>query len=238
MPGNGNSGNGNVVKFPRRRRHARASAKVNKSGRSSVLGMPVMRSTSSTRSAGILDSSQRKTVLLSTPNTSPNCSSVSGGSEVIRYDFRGLSLLMTQHVAPNATACQVPVAREANDWGSGCELPLRMARTTKKITKIHTGKQPNRIHYIVEWAERRGVTQADIVRNVHADKATVSRWFAGVIPSEEYLEPLAGYLELDDVECLFRHPDDDWVLRHFKRASKDTQEDIRAILDRVASRGA
>jgi transcriptional regulator with XRE-family HTH domain len=58
MPGNGNSGNGNVVKFPRR--HARAaSARVTdgasvgyRSGRSSDLGTPVARSTAITRSGG------------------------------------------------------------------------------------------------------------------------------------------------------------------------------------------
>jgi transcriptional regulator with XRE-family HTH domain len=79
--------------------------------------------------------------------------------------------------------------------------------------KIHSGKTPIRSHYIAEWAEKRAMTQADLVRALGADKSTVSRWFDGVIPSSQYLEALAGYLGAEDVPALFRHPDDDWMLR-------------------------
>lgn len=46
------------------------------------------------------------------------------------------------------------------------------------ITQIHKGKTPPRIHYLAEWAEKRGLIQADFAKETGADKGTVSRWFA------------------------------------------------------------
>jgi hypothetical protein len=40
-----------------------------------------------------------------------------------------------------------------------------MARQAKKIERIHRGKEVRRIHYIVEWAKKRGASQADIGAN-------------------------------------------------------------------------
>jgi hypothetical protein len=55
-------------------------------------------------------------------------------------------------------------------------------------------KQPGRLHYIPEWAERRGLRQADVVEGLQGrvDKSTVSRWFAGALPVSEHLEALQG----------------------------------------------
>lgn len=47
-------------------------------------------------------------------------------------------------------------------------------------------KQQQRPHHVAEWAEFRGLTQADISRGVGADKSVVSRWFSGSTPSEDY----------------------------------------------------
>jgi len=99
---------------------------------------------------------------------------------------------------------------------------LRMAQ----VTQIHAGKTPIRRHYIVEWAERRQVTQADLVRATGADKAAVSRWFNhGVIPSEKHIDNVASALNVEDVASLFRHPDDDWLSRMFK--DRDEEERLR-----------
>lgn len=96
--------------------------------------------------------------------------------------------------------------------------------------RIHTGKNPHRTHYIAEWAERRGLKQADLSEELRVDKSTVSRWFAGNIPSEKYLLGLVDVLSLDSVPDLFRHPDEDWLARLFRRRSQEERERMILLL--------
>ena len=96
--------------------------------------------------------------------------------------------------------------------------------------KVHSVKLPQRIHLIVEWAEKRNLSQADIVREVGADKSVVSRWFSGSLPSEKYLEPLAGIFHTD-INGLFRHPEDDWMLRFLQERSLEELSRIRTTLE-------
>lgn len=110
---------------------------------------------------------------------------------------------------------------EAHPW-----LPLHMPRPTS----IHAGKQPNRLHYIVEWAERRQLTQADISRELGVDKSSVSRWFAGKIPAEKHLVALAALL-IVDVADLFRDPDEDWLARFFRDRDAAERARIKATLE-------
>ena len=123
------------------------------------------------------------------------------------------------------------VAPSANDTPVPPELALRMA----KLATIHTGKTPIRLHYIVEWARHRHQRQADIVNGLGVDKATVSRWFAGSVPSERHLIALAGYLEAEEPVALFRHPDDDWIARLLSRGTEKQRARImralRALLE-------
>jgi len=99
-------------------------------------------------------------------------------------------------------------------------------------TKPPIKHEPSRRkHYIPEWAEKRGLIQADIVRETGADKATVSRWFSGNMPQDHYLDALVGYLELDDRDALFRHPDDDWMARFLRGRSDEEKERIRTMLE-------
>jgi transcriptional regulator with XRE-family HTH domain len=105
-------------------------------------------------------------------------------------------------------------------------IVLRMA----KLTTIHSNKTPQRYHFIVEWAEKRGLSQADIVRELGADKSVVSRWFSGSLPSEKYLEPLAG-LFATQVSGLFRHPDDDWMMRFLRERTSEELDRIKATLE-------
>ncbi len=91
-------------------------------------------------------------------------------------------------------------------------------------TKIHAGKTPHRVHYIAEWAEKRGLKQADIAKEIGADKGLVSRWFSGTIPKAGYLIQLRALFHAEEVSSLFRHPDDDWVAKLFKDKS-DRQRD-------------
>jgi transcriptional regulator with XRE-family HTH domain len=98
-------------------------------------------------------------------------------------------------------------------------------------SSIHKGRLPRRLHYIVEWAERRQVRQADIARNLNVDKSTVSRWFDGAIPAEIHLIALAGFLEAGEPAALFRHPDDDWMARFLRGRSADEVRRIRQLLE-------
>lgn len=96
-------------------------------------------------------------------------------------------------------------------------------------TRIHTDKDPVRIHFIVEWAEKRHLKQADIVREIGADKSLVSRWFDGTVPKNEYLEKLAALFETD-IHGLFRHPDDDWLTKFFHDKTEEQREKAIAML--------
>lgn len=88
---------------------------------------------------------------------------------------------------------------------------------------IHADKTPIRIHFIVEWAEKRNLKQADIVREIGADKGLVSRWFDGTVPKAEWLDKLAEMFGTD-VHGLFRHPDDDWLAKLFRDKTQEQRE--------------
>lgn len=104
-------------------------------------------------------------------------------------------------------------------------------RQMARPARIYKGKQPHRFHCIPEWAERRGVSQADIMRGVGADKGTVSRWFDGTLPMDKHLIALAGFLEAGEVAALFRHPDDDWMSRHLRGRSHDERQRMQAAIE-------
>jgi transcriptional regulator with XRE-family HTH domain len=91
------------------------------------------------------------------------------------------------------------------------------------VTHIHTDKTPVRVHFIVEWAEKRHFKQADIVREIGADKGLVSRWFQGTVPKPEYLEKLAALFGTD-IHGIFRHPDDDWLAKFFRDKTDEQKE--------------
>lgn len=98
------------------------------------------------------------------------------------------------------------------------------------VTEIHRSKQPRRPHHIPDWAEARGLSQADIVRETGADKSVVSRWFNGTTPGADWQEKLAALFHTDP-ESLFRHPDDDWLKRFLDRRSREEIERIKATLE-------
>lgn len=91
------------------------------------------------------------------------------------------------------------------------------------IDKIHGNKTPQRIHFIPEWAEKRGLKQADIARELDVEKGLVSKWFRGTLPKFDYLERLSSLLATD-VSGLFRHPDDDWLSQFFKDKTEEQKE--------------
>lgn len=80
------------------------------------------------------------------------------------------------------------------------------------------------MHFISEWAEKRGLRQRDVVSELGIDKGLVSKWFnKGVLPGPDYLERLAALFETD-VHGLFRHPDDDWLAQFFRDKTEEQKE--------------
>lgn len=141
---------------------------------------------------------------------------------------------MTDIVAQYATDCQAPVARSANDALQQSGVELRMAQRAKKPgppARIHRGKTPVMKHYLPEWAASRGKEQVDLVRDLGADKGTVSRWFSGVIPTDEYLEKIAHYFQWEDARTIFRHPDDDWITRLFQGREEEERKRMLNTLE-------
>lgn len=111
-----------------------------------------------------------------------------------------------------------------------CKQAGRSVRPMPNVTEIHRSKQPRRPHHIPDWAEARGLSQADIVRETGADKSVVSRWFNGTTPGTDWQEKLAALFHTDP-ESLFRHPDDDWLRRFLERRSREEIERIKATLE-------
>jgi transcriptional regulator with XRE-family HTH domain len=94
-----------------------------------------------------------------------------------------------------------------------------------KQPRIHASKQPRRPHFIPEWADRRNLSQADLARELGADKSIVSRWYSGASPGVEWQQRLAALFHCDP-DDLFRSPDDDWLKRFFEDR---TPEEIKHI---------
>lgn len=103
---------------------------------------------------------------------------------------------------------------------------------------IHKDKQPARPHHIADWAEFRGVSQADLAEALGADKSVVSRWFSGSTPSTKWQEALVEVLRCDSSEALFRHPNDHWLLRFLKGRTQDEVDRIKATLETAFPRKA
>lgn len=102
----------------------------------------------------------------------------------------------------------------------------------KNAIDIHRSKQPNRPHFIPEWAERRGYkSQAELAEALEADKSVVSRWYSGTSPSREWQEKLTALFHCEDREGIFRHPDDDWLTRFFRDRSADELQRMKQMLE-------
>lgn len=117
-------------------------------------------------------------------------------------------------------------AHHANDAVAAFGLFLGMVN----ISTIHRTKQPRRPHFIPEWAEARGLTQADLARELDADKSVVSRWFNGTTPGLEWQEKLAALFHCEP-DAIFRHPDDDWLSKFFRDRSREELERMKTMLE-------
>jgi transcriptional regulator with XRE-family HTH domain len=100
----------------------------------------------------------------------------------------------------------------------------------RKIQSIHRNRQPRRPHFIDAWAAARGLSQADLARELEADKSVISRWFSGTTPGVEWQERLAALFHCEP-ESLFRHPDDDWLAKFFEGRSRAEIEKMKQVLE-------
>lgn len=98
------------------------------------------------------------------------------------------------------------------------------------IKEMHAVDSLERFHFIPEWAKKKRMKQADIVRSTGADKGVVSRWFnEGVVPKDEYLVKLAATFGTD-VSGIFRHPDEERISRLLRgRSAADRQKAIEML---------
>lgn len=108
--------------------------------------------------------------------------------------------------------------------------PRTFCCMSEEIHELYPSKQPKRPHHIVDWAEKFGLSQAEISDELGVDKSMVSRWFSGSTPQVENQKKLAALFHTDP-EGLFRHPDDDWLTKFFKDRSRDEIERIKNTLE-------
>lgn len=125
------------------------------------------------------------------------------------------------------------VALIAADNLSKKSYSLHMAQ----LSKIHEGKETRRTHFIKEWAEKRGLKQADVAKELDVERSTVQRWFSGALPSKaDHLERLTALFSLEEPSGLFRHPDDDWIYRLLSGRDEAEKNRVRQIIDAAVPR--
>ncbi|MFT4095902.1 MAG: helix-turn-helix transcriptional regulator [Rhodoblastus sp.] len=101
---------------------------------------------------------------------------------------------------------------------------------TMTVARVYGQRQPRRPHFIAAWAETRGLKQADLARELDADKGLVSRWFGGSTPGPDWQEKLAAFFDIEP-DALFRHPDDDWLARFLRNRPREEIDRIKNTLE-------
>lgn len=103
---------------------------------------------------------------------------------------------------------------------------LHCGLTTRPEEPHYSCKMSNkpkvRRHFIREWAEDKGFTQAQITEETGADKGLVSRWFGGVLPGHRYLAKLANLFGTTP-DALFRHPSYDAWFSEFMEGRDEAE---------------
>lgn len=73
-------------------------------------------------------------------------------------------------------------------------------------------------------------SQADLAAELSADRSVVYRWYRGASPSENWQQKLAALFKCEP-DSLFRHPDDDWLVRFFRDRSAEELQRMRQTLE-------
>ena len=110
------------------------------------------------------------------------------------------------------------------------DLVLKLAVAIITPTNSTKGRQPRRPHFIPEWAERQNLIQKELANLSGADKGLVSKWYSGTTPGMEWQTKLAEVFGCDR-EGLFRHPDEDWLVRFFHDRTNDEVARMKSMLE-------
>ncbi|WP_037431614.1 helix-turn-helix domain-containing protein [Sinorhizobium fredii] len=86
------------------------------------------------------------------------------------------------------------------------------------IKLLRSVDMPDRLHFIPEWADKKGMKQVEVALRVGASQSVVSRWYAGNMPLNDYLAKLADLFGIE-VHGLFLHPDEYWISRMLRGRS-------------------
>ena len=73
------------------------------------------------------------------------------------------------------------------------------------------------------------MSQADLVRALGADKGSVSKWFKGATPQEQWQKKLADLFGTT-TDGIFRHPDEAWVAGFLSGRRPDEIARMKATL--------
>jgi transcriptional regulator with XRE-family HTH domain len=224
MPGNGNSGNGNVVKFPRGRRHARASAAAGVSRKSFADTSPpvtVVSLATSSQDGRFAPRLIRLIVDRSDPTIRASASSSSPAADIQSVSF------MTPDSAYDARACQAQCASDAVDHSeeSWCD-PVAMAPVPKP--------RPRHATFLRAWRKHKGLTQEKAADRIGCDRTLLGRIENGKVPyNQMFLEAAADAYECEPADLLMRDPKSPiWtVMDTIRQLSPADQERVVKIVE-------
>jgi transcriptional regulator with XRE-family HTH domain len=94
-----------------------------------------------------------------------------------------------------------------------------------------TKRPSRRKHFIPELAARVPISQAEIATKTGANKATVFRWFKGNMPQDHYLDALVTCLGIEDRSAIFRHPDEDRIIRFFRALTPEERQRFWTMIE-------
>jgi hypothetical protein len=124
---------------------------------------------------------------------------------------------------------------------------LVKSATMSEPTKIHSGKEPVRRHFIKEWMEHLDVSVTDLLTALNdderamdlprVDKSQVYRWQKGQMPHPAMQKRIADALGREDPSELLRPPLDDWFVQFFMDRSAEERERMRKMLEVAFPKG-
>jgi len=150
-----------------------------------------------------------------------------------RFFRSSARLLMTVVSCTTHNHCQQPWLRKPLTTGEGgIGIVATMRKPDRRQGQVLKGRQPNRPHFIAEWAALRGFKdQAALAKASGADKSVVSRWYNGASPSREWQLRLVELFVLNEPTDIFRHPDDDWLAKFFHDRKPEEIDRIKQTLE-------
>lgn len=223
-----------VIRFPGKRRHARTSSTVKKSGLIFSRGMPVSFSIWKTRTKGTPRSTQRVTVDLSTEHfrAKSECLSPFSASNSVS------GFVMVEDSCTTNNVCQTDKLRKPlTTDGVGIGILGAMPKSQKRgnPAKIYGGRQPRRPHYLAILMERYGVTRPELIEAIGVDKSLISRWLdedKPSTPSPEWADKLGEFFgKGHDPVDIFADPNVDWIARLLRGHSQRDIDRAKAILE-------